>query len=168
MTFQKPITRLWRSVELRIAFYKTKQNTPRAKPSLWAPTDAEAALLDRPDDQETLLFIKSKDGDDDVEMCFRPDCIIAKRDHPKGWSALTIEEDTVTVKVGDVIYRIKANGELARHADGDMIQIEADGGIVKTTDDVSIMVSAHGDEISRKSEHEFATISPDGVLSRRR
>lgn len=168
MSVMQPITRAWRSVELRIAFFKSSGKSTPTSPRLWAPKDATAALLDRPQDQEALLFLKSDDPTGDVEMCLRQSQIVAKRDTPRGWSAIAIEDDVVRISVGDVIYIVKADGSLTRHCDDDMTAIEADGSIVKSCDGVDILVSSDGEEMSRRSEYQFDVISPDGVMSRRR
>lgn len=162
--------KIWRSVRLFVAFHKDRQKKARRIPYLWPPRDAQATVADKDTDgQEAFVLVKGAGGSArDVQIKVRPDKIILRRDEGPDWSGIIVTDYGVAVRVGDQWIEVRHDGSVKREAEGETTFLEADGTIYRFTDLAEIIVSPHGDNISRRTPDGIAAITPEGVLVRDR
>lgn len=71
----------------------------------------------------------------DVQIKFRSDKIIARRDSDLSWQCVQIEPMEITVRTADGTYiKIWSDGSVTRSTDEDETTVEADGSVFKRTD----------------------------------
>lgn len=160
--------RIWKSVQLMIAFHKDPQtNMPRKFPKIWNPKGAKAGLQNKPDDQEAFALLKSDATETgDVQIKFHPSQVILRRDPTIGWDGVSVDETEVIVRVGGIHVRIGHDGSVKRTNGNDTTFVEADGAIVQFTEFAEIMISPDGQHMSRKTPYSITAVSDDGVLQR--
>ena len=162
--------RVWKSARLLVGFHRDRDGRRRDKPHVWSPKNGSAAIHRDPCEQETFVVVKSADGDvdQDIQIRLRPDMIVLRRDLEQAWQGVKIDAFSVSVKVGDISIRVGHDGSITREDEDGTTWVEADGGVLKTTEFVEASMSGDGTELTRRTSENLATINPRGVLSRER
>ena len=161
--------RIWKAVQLFVAFHKDQKRKDRETPYLWPPTGARASVTDKDDSaQETFVLVKGEGDARDVQIKLRPDKIVLRRDPDVSWEGVVVEDHMISVQVGGAWVRIKADGSVSHERGGDMTYVESDGSVLKKTEFVDAMMSGDGVELSRRTPTSIAAITEDGVLAKPR
>ncbi|WP_306115066.1 hypothetical protein [Roseovarius sp. MMSF_3305] len=162
--------RVWKSAQLYIGFHRDRQGNPRSEAKVWPPKNGNATIHANPEEQEAFLVVKAADKTEprDVQIKFRPDKIVLRRDPGISWEGIVVEEGLISVQVGGAWVRIKSDGSVAHERDGDMTYVESDGAVLKKTEFVEAMMSGDGVELSRRTPTTIAAIREDGVLAKSR
>lgn len=162
--------RVWASAQLCVGFHKDRDGRQRRAPHLWTPKDGRASLYSNPNEQESFVLLKSTGGDSqgDVRIRMRPDTIEMTRNYQGAWTSVTADEFAVTVEVAGIRIRIGHDGTVMREDDQGTTWIEANGGVLKTSDAVEASISSDGMELTRRTYDNLSVIAEQGVLSRQR
>lgn len=162
--------RVWKSAQLYIGFHRDRQGNMRSEAKVWPPKNGNATIHANPEEQEAFLVVKAADKAEprDVQIKFRPDKIVLRRDPGISWEGIVVEEGLISVQVGGAWVRIKSDGSVAHERDGDMTYVESDGAVLKKTEFVEAMMSGDGVELSRRTPTTIAAIREDGVLAKSR
>lgn len=167
---KQSVLRTWKSAQLYIGFHRDRQGNLRSEAKVWPPKNGSASIHANPEEQEAFLVVKAADKVEprDVQIKFRPDKIVLRRDVGIGWEGIVVEDGLISVQVGGAWVRIKADGSVAHERDGDMTYVESDGAVLKKTEFVDAMMSGDGVELSRRTPTTIAAITEDGVLAKSR
>ena len=162
--------RVWKSAQLCVGFHRDRSGRQRRAPHLWTPKDGKASLYTNPSEQESFVLLKSAEGDTqaDVQIRMRPDALEMKRKSQAAWYSVTIDEFAVKVEVAGFQVRIGHDGTVARNDQTGTTWIEADGGVLKTTETAEASISSDGLELTRRKADNLSVITEQGVLSRQR
>lgn len=162
--------RVWKSAQLCVGFHKDRDGRQRRAPHLWAPKDGRASLYSNPSEQESFVLLKSTAANQqsDVQIKMRPDTIEMSRSYQGAWNAVTVDEFVVTVEVAGIQVRIGHDGTVTREDDQGTVWIEANGGVLKTSEAVEASISSDGMELTRRTPDNLSVIAEQGVLSRKR
>ncbi|SLN69962.1 hypothetical protein ROA7450_03803 [Roseovarius albus] len=104
----------------------------------------------------------------DVQIKFRSDKIVLRRDPGISWQGIVVEDGLISVQVGGTWVRINSDRSVAHERDGGMTYVESDGAVLKKTEFVEAMISGDGVELSRQTPTTIAAIREDGVLAKSR
>lgn len=161
---------VWKTAQLFIGFFRDQAGKPRDQAKVWSPNNASASIHADPTVQEAFVVVKNSDGDTarDVQVKFRPNMIVLRRDCEQAWKGVLVDEHSVRIVVGEVTIRVNYDGSVTREASGDTTWIEADGGVLKKTEFVEASMSADGVKLMRRTQDNLSVIASDGVLSRAR
>ena len=125
--------RVWKSAQLYIGFHRDRQGNQRSEAKVWPPKNGNATIHANPEEQEAFLVVKAADKTEprDVQIKFRPDKIVLRRDPGISWEGIVVEDGLISVQVGGAWIRIKSDGSVAQERDGDMTYVESDGAVLK-------------------------------------
>lgn len=98
----------------------------------------------------------------------RPDTIEMTRSYQGAWNAVSVDEFHVTVNVAGIKIRIGHDGTVIREDETSGTWIEADGGVLKKSEEVEASISSDGMELTRRTPDNLSVIAEQGVLSRQR
>lgn len=102
----------------------------------------------------------------DVQIKFRSDKIIARRDSDLSWQGVQIEPMGITVRTADGTYiKIWSDGSVTRSTDEDETTVEADGSVFKRTEFTRAYMSPDGSEMQSTTPSHRAEVSDGGVRS---
>ena len=162
--------RVWKSAQLYIGFHRDPEGKMRKEPHVWPPKNGRASIHKDSAEQETLMVVKSADGnsDQDIQIKLRPDMIVLRRDFKDAWEGVLIGEHSVHVKVGGVSIRVNHDGSITREDGDSTTWVEADGGVFKKTEFVEASMSSDGTELTRRTPDNLTAITPNGLLSKDR
>ena len=161
-------SRFWKGVQLFIGFHRDPDGAARAEPKLWPPKNARATIHEDAAQQEAFAVVRGASEGDDVQVKFRKDKIILRRDEGRSWHGVIATEHAVSVVAGDTTITIGPDGSVTRQHKNDVTDINADGSILKRAANVTASMSGDGTEISRSSEEGVAAIRRDGVVMKAR
>lgn len=161
---------VWKTAQLFIGFFRDQAGKQREQAKVWSPNNASASIHADPAVQEAFVVVKSADGDAarDVQVKFRPNMIVLRRDCEQAWKGILVDEHFVRIVVGAVTIRVNHDGSIAREAQGETTWIEADGGVLKKTEFVEASMSPDGVRLMRRTQDNLTVIASDGVLSKAR
>ena len=162
--------RIWKAVQLFVAFHRDKQHKPRRFPYLWPPADGRAAVTDRAENgQEVFILVKGDGSARDVQIKVWPEKIVLRRADDAGWSGLVVTDHSVAVRIAGRWVEVRHDGSVksSGELDDDITILDADGSIYRWTDLAEIIVSPDGSNISRRSPEGISAITPKGVVVRR-
>lgn len=165
----RSLRRAWKSVDLRVVFHTFRNGKPRPQPLPWAPHESTAQLHDDPARQSVVLTVHSETGEeaDNVTVDLMPQCIGLSRDGTSlGWRVIGVEDDKVTILIGDTRIEVRADGSVVRTCGTDKTFLEADGSVLRQGAEVEAIVSADGLSLSRRTPDMIAAITPEGVIAR--
>lgn len=164
------VHRVWKSAQLCVGFHKDSSGRQRKSPLLWSPKDGRASLYSNPSQQESFVLLKSAESNNltDVQIKMRPDSIEMSRGYQGAWNHVTVDEFAVTVEVSGIQIRIGHDGSVKREDVQGTTWLEADGGVLKTTENVEASISNDGMELTRRTPDNLSVIAEQGVLSRQR
>ncbi len=166
------MSKIWKSVQLFVAFHRDRAQRERRFPYLWPPKNARATITDRRESgQEAFLLIKGEAEARDVQIKVWPARIVLRRDEGLYWSGVVVTDHSVAVRVAGRWIEIRHDGAIksaAEEEDGDVTFLEADGTVYRFVDLAEIIVSPDGSNISRRTPTEISAITPSGVLIRKK
>jgi hypothetical protein len=162
---------IWKSAKLLIAFYRDKNQRKRRIPYLWGAKGAEAGITDRDkSDQETFVLIEDAKGARDIQIKFRPEHIVIRRDAGDYWHGLVITDHSIKARVAGRIIEIGHDGSVksisADDTESDKTIVEADGTVFKWTDLAEIIISGDGAEVSHRQPDQITAITPRGTITK--
>lgn len=162
---------VWKSAKLLIAFYRDKNQRKRRIPYLWGPKGAEAGITDRDkSDQESFVLIEDAKGKRDIQIKFRPEHIVIRRDAGDYWQGMVITDHSIKARVAGRIIEIGHDGSVksvsADDEATDKTVVEADGTVFKWTDLAEIIISGDGAEVSHRQPEQFTAITPRGTITK--
>lgn len=164
----KKVRRVWKSAQLYVGFHRDKQGKKRNTAKVWPPENGNATIHPNPAEQEAFVVLKSTDSSlsNDVQVKFRSDKIIARRDTEDGWQGVQIEPMAVIVQIADGT-RIKVwyDGSVTRATSEDRTTIELDGSVFKRTEYARAYMSGDGTEMTTETATHNAMITEAGAQS---
>ncbi|MEP3033733.1 MAG: hypothetical protein ABJO67_05240 [Pseudoruegeria sp.] len=162
--------RLWKSAQLYIGFHKDQNGKRRDTAKVWPPKNGNASIHAVPSEQETFLVLKSAGNSpqEDIQIKFRPDSVVLRRDTERGWEGIKVNDDTVSIRVNGMWIKIGHDGSISHERNGDLTYVEADGSVLKRTEFAESMMSGDGVALSRRTETSISAINEDGIVARAR
>lgn len=160
--------RVWKSAQLYIGFHRDPEGRKRAKARVWPPKNGNASIHPNPEDQEAFVVVKSTDStlSGDVQVKFRSDKIVLRRDSDICWQGVQIDPLGITVRTAEDVYiKIAADGSVTRSTCEDETTVEADGSVFKRTEYSEAYMSPDGSEMESATPTHRAVITDDGVRS---
>ena len=164
-----PASRFWKDVQLFIGFHRDPDGAERTEPKLCPPKNARATIHEDAAQQEAFAVVRGANESDDVQVKFRKDKIILRRDEGEtAWNGIVASDHAVSVVVGVTTITIGPDGSVTRQHKDDVTDINADGSILKRAANVTASMSGDSAELSRSSEEGVAAIRRDGVVMKAR
>ena len=160
--------RIWKSAQLYIGFHRDPQGRRRDKARVWPPKNANASIHDDPSQQETFVLLKAADSSlsGDVQVKFRKDKIILRRDSDLCWEGIQIGPTSIIVRtVNNVYIKLDYDESVTRSTEEDETTVEADGSVFKRTEYTRAYMSPDGSRMETATPTHRAEISEDGVRS---
>lgn len=164
MTLPITATRIWKSAQLFIGFHKDTNGQHREEPKLWPPKHARATIHADETKQEAFVVVQGCNDIEEVQVKFRPDKIVIRRDERSAWHGIIAQEHAVSVVAGDTTITIGPDGSVTRSCRDGVTDIGADGSILKRSANVTATISGDGIEIARRTDEGLAAIKRDGVV----
>ncbi|WP_298938000.1 hypothetical protein [uncultured Ruegeria sp.] len=161
-------TRIWRSAQLYVGFHRDKKGNKRDSAKVWPPKSASATIHPNPAEQEAFVVLKSTGNSlsGDVQVKFRSDKIIARRDTDEGWLGVQIKPMAVVVQIADGTWiKVWYDGSVTRATAEDRTTIELDGSVFKRTEFAQAYMSGDGTEVGTETATHNASITESGVQS---
>ena len=154
--------RIWKTAQLYIGFHRDPQGRRRQTARTWRPKNANATIHPDPSEQEAFVVLKSSDNSslEDVQVKFRSDKVILRRDADMAWQGIQIDPMGVIVQQADGT-RVKVwyDGSVTRATATDRTTIEVDSSVFKKTRYAEAYMSGDGSavEISTPTHRDYAT-----------
>lgn len=168
--------RVWKTLQLFVAFHRDQEQRERRFPYLWPPRGARASVTNRESDgREAFVLVKGDREHRDVQIKVWPDRLVLRRDEGLDWSGIVVTDHSVAVRVAERWVEVRSDGSVKSASEqeggqegGDVTILEADGAIYRWTDLAEIIVSSDGLNISRRSPEGISAITPRGVVVKHR
>lgn len=121
--------RLWKSVQLVVSYFQTKDGEDREEPLDWTPKGAELNIAEDTNKRMTVARVVSDCGAD-LSIRFSQDAIGISRETITSWNGIVIKEDAVWVKNGEQWIKISGDGTITKEDGQETSIILPDGGVV--------------------------------------
>ncbi len=160
--------RVWKSAQLYIGFHRDQEGRKRDKAKVWPPKNGNASINPNPAEQEAFVLVKGTGSalSGDVEVKFRSDKIVVRRDSDACWQGVQIDPGAVIVRTADNVYiKIGYDGSVTRSTDEDETTVEADGSVFKRTEYTQAYMSPDGSTMETATPNHRAEITENGVRS---